>query len=383
MKRTPSSFSIVVPWLPGILGHRVSINLAEELAARGARVDYLVGRMPLDLVEPVSKQLGGAHLTHLGYIGSAHQSITKYARYQYSRRLDRNLARAIAEAHRRAPYDFVLVLSNEGHWIASYLRRYLPDGRPTLAVCVREMVENPFWLGYERPWPRTRRLLSPLYPIFHNAEVERLREFDRVYSISQWTSLLLDYFYGIRGSPTLAMVDRSFFEVPIPSVPRDYVAVPTAALDRDGMAMVQEVAKTLPNLRTYGRKPVPGVPHEGYLSDPDLVSFLASAAATLFVFNYEALGLIPIESLAAGTPVATIPKEGPRLVLDGNPGVRFGTNAVELSLALQFLTRRSTDPKWRQELRNSVAQFHPSRATAAFLSTLDHPPGGMSGSQGP
>ncbi|MCI4351796.1 MAG: glycosyltransferase [Thermoplasmata archaeon] len=375
MDRVPSSFSIVVPWLDAMMGHRVSINLAQELADRGAKVDFLVGLMNRTLVGPVSKHLGAANPTYLGFINNTHASIPKYATYQYNRTLDRKLARSIADAHRRTPYDVVLVLSNEGHWIASYLRRYLPSQRPTLAVCVRELVENPFWLGYERPWPRARRLMSPLYPWIHDAESERLREFDRVYSISPWTSLLLDYFYGIRQSPTLAMIDRSFFEIPTASTPGDYVAVPTAALDRSGISLVQEVAELVPNLRTYGPLAVPGIPHEGFLSDPDLVSFVAAAAATLFIFDYEALGLIPIESLAAGTPVATIPKEGPRLVLSGNPGVRFGTTSAELSTALVTLSKLSVESAWRKLLRNSVAGFHPSRATTAFLSTLSRPLG--------
>ena len=258
MDRAPSSFSIVVPWLNAIIGHRVSINLARELADRGARVDFLVGRMNRSLVDSVSTQLGAARPTYLRFLNSTEASISKYARYQYSRNLDRELATVIAKAHQQTAYDVVLVLSNEGHWVASYLRRALPAPQPILAVCVREIVENPFWLGFERPWTRVRRLMSPIYPWIHDAEWERLREFDRIYSISPWTSLLLDYFYGIRESPTLAMVDRSFFEIPISPAPRDYVAVPTAALDRNGIALVQEVAQTFPNLRTYGRSAGPG-----------------------------------------------------------------------------------------------------------------------------
>jgi hypothetical protein len=370
MEPGPSSFSIVVPWLHGIRGHRVSINLARELSEHGARVDFLVGRMNRGLVETVTTALGRARPSYLGFLESAHTSIGKFAAYQYSRSLDRELATTIATAHRQAAYDVVLVASNEGHWIASYLRRAFPDAGPVLAVCVREMVEHPFWLGYERSWPLVRRFLSPLYPLFHDAELERLREFDRIYSISPWTSLMLDYFYGIRNSPTIAMVDRAFFEVPISPTSKEYVAVPTAALDREGRALVQEVARLVPNLRTYGQTSVPGIPHEGFLSDRDLVRFIASAAATLFIFDYEALGLIPLESLAAGTPVATISKQGPRLILDGNPGVRFGSTAGELSTALGALTQLSSDANWRQGLRSSVAGFHPSRATADFLSNL-------------
>ena len=378
LESPPSSFAIVVPWLHGIRGHRVSINLARELADRGARVDFLVGRMNRELVGPVSSQLGKARPSYLGYLGSGRTSILRFARYQYSRSSDRALSKAVAIGHQQAPYDVVLVASNEGHWIAAYLRKRLGVKAPLLAVCVRELVEHPLWLGYERRWSHARKLFSPLYPLFHQAEAERLREFDRVYSISPWTSLLLDYFYGIRRSPTLAMVDRTFYDAQIPSLPQNYVAVPTAALDREGVAMIQAVARAIPNLRTYGPTGVPGIPHEGFLSDPDLVSFVGSAAATLFVFDYEALGLIPLESLAAGTPVVTLPKQGPRVLLTGNPGVRFGTTPEELSAGLRELMPLSRDPAWRRELRASVGGFHPQRATNDFLSTLGRSRDGLS-----
>lgn len=375
MTRAYRSVAIVVPWLHGIRGHRISVGLARELSAQGTPTEFFVGRLFEGLAPWLRAGLGGAALNVGREVRSGETSILEFARHQYSRSLDRELARTIAARHAVSPFDLVFVISNEGHGLASYLRRYIPSSRPLLAVCVRELVEHPFWLGYERKWRRARALFSSLYPLAHEYEAERLRTFDRVYSNSPWTSGLLDYFYGIRVAPTFALVDRMFYEAPRGPPGSDYIAVPTASLDAEGTRTVQSIGRRVPGLRTFGKKAVPGLPHAGFLSDPELVSFLAGARATLFVFDYEALGLIPLESLAVGTPVVTIPKQGPWATLAGNPWVRFGTTADELARALEEL--RATPPTGedvREICRRSVISFHPDRAIEGLWESLRDDP---------
>jgi len=366
-----ASIAIVVPWMYDVGGHRVSIGLARELAAKGNRVRFFVGRMHQDLRPLVTAGLGLATLDLGRVIRPVRTSMLKFARYQYSRALDREVAWMIAKRHAESPFDLVFVVSNEGHWLPGYLRSVLRPPFPTTAVCVRELVEHPFWLGYERKRRLARTLFSSLYPLAHEYEIERLRTFDKVFSISSWTSLLLDYFYGIRDVPAFAIVDRMFFEVPINGMGSTYIAVPTAALDRRGVEWVQAVYRHLPALRTFGRRPVPGVPHAGYLSDSELVSFLAGASATLFLFDYEALGLLPLESLATGTPVVTFPKQGVWAEHASNPGVRFGERPEQLIAGLMELSRLSTDPAWRLTCRRSVMRFHPDEAIASLWARLD------------
>jgi hypothetical protein len=363
------SIAIVVPWIHGIRGHRISMNLARELDARGARVDCFTGRVYDQLVPTFAAGIGRATL-HVGRtLPTGKTSMLRYARFQYSRLLDRELSTAIAVEHRKAPFDIVFVVSNEGHWLAGYLRRLLSPC-PWMAVNVREMVEHPFWLGYERPWRLARTWFSPLYPLAHQIEVERLRQFDAVFSNSPWTSGLLDYFYGIRRSPSLMMVDPAFFETPLGGASPEYIAVPTAALDAAGVRLAQQVAQRVPNLRTYGRREVPGIPHAGFLSDADLVRFIANAGAMLSIFDYEALGLIPLEALAAGTPVAMNPKHAPYALLSGNTHVRFGDSVEELSGGLAELTGLSTNAQWRAAGRESMRSFHPAAATDRWLADV-------------
>jgi glycosyltransferase involved in cell wall biosynthesis len=370
MSSRPVSVAIVVPWIHGIRGHRISINLAQELAGRGAKVDFYIGRIFEPLVAPVRSGLGRATL-HVGQtIPTGKTSMVRYARFQYSRLLDREISRSIARDHAQTPFDVVFVVSNEGHWLAGYLRKSLRPRVPLLAVNVREMVEHPFWLGYERAWSLPRTLFSPLYPLAHQIEVQRLREFDVVFANSPWTAELLDYFYGLRRSPTLMVVDRIFYDAPVATRPSEYVAVATASLDPAGTALLREIHAQVPNLRTYGKVAVPGIPHEGFLTDQKLVEFMAGAAANLFLFDYEALGLIPLESLAAGTPVVTVPKQGPLSVLAGNPHVRFGLTPDQLVAGLRDVMALSRDPAWRTSCRESVRGLDPKHATDLWLEQL-------------
>ena len=100
---------------------------------------------------------------------------------------------------------------------------------------------------------------------------------------------------------------------------------------------------------------------------------LQSAAATLFLFDYEALGLIPFESLACGTPVITRPEQGPGLELRGIPEVHFFRSYEELlAVCRKLLDTPRTEPRalgcWE-----SVQGYAPDRAVASLLDVLEPP----------
>ena len=102
-----------------------------------------------------------------------------------------------------------------------------------------------------------------------------------------------------------------------------YVAIPTAALDNEKIKIIQSLAKNGIELIAYGPIQVSGIRNEGFVSDEKLKEILGKASVTLFLFDYEGLGLIPFESLAMGTPVVTEKKLGPGMELASNPYVEF------------------------------------------------------------
>ncbi|MHB8396217.1 MAG: glycosyltransferase [Thermoplasmataceae archaeon] len=66
---------------------------------------------------------------------------------------------------------------------------------------------------------------------------------------------------------------------------------------------------------------LPGVVNLGYVSDEKLVQLFQNALFTAFPFTNEQFGLIPLESMACGTPVLTYNRGGPgETVLDNETG---------------------------------------------------------------
>jgi glycosyltransferase involved in cell wall biosynthesis len=75
-----------------------------------------------------------------------------------------------------------------------------------------------------------------------------------------------------------------------------------------------------PFIPSYMRKH-PNIEIEGKVSNERLVDLYSNALYTLFTFNHEPFGYIPVESMACGTPVLTYDAQGPsESVIEGQTG---------------------------------------------------------------
>ena len=110
-----------------------------------------------------------------------------------------------------------------------------------------------------------------------------------------------------------------------------------------------------PMLETY-RKRYPDVHFTGFKTGVDLARYYANAEVFVFPSRWETFGIVMIESMACGTPVAAYPCQGPEDVVDeGVTGCIRGNlkNAVDAALKLdrnQVLVgsqRWSWDNAWR------------------------------------
>jgi glycosyltransferase involved in cell wall biosynthesis len=70
-----------------------------------------------------------------------------------------------------------------------------------------------------------------------------------------------------------------------------------------------------PMLETY-RKQYPDVHFTGFKTGQDLARYYANAEAFVFPSKWETFGIVMIESMACGTPVAAYPVQGPEDVID-------------------------------------------------------------------
>jgi hypothetical protein len=363
----------VVPWIHGIGANKIVFSLAAELSKQGHDVEVFCLKIRSDLPSEVERMLGGAHLSV--------KELTN--RGSYRRRYgilwnlwpgyDRHLARFIAQSHRRSGLDVLLLVANEGHGLARILRRSMGNSRPLLGWSVMELIDHSYLLRAERDFPTMRSLLGPLYPAVHWAWSQSLAAYDFLCANSTWTATLLEYLYGVQCGRVVISIPVEAFEPGetfTVSSRAPYVAVPTASVSRAQHPILQELAASGMNLVSYGPRQVPGTLHLGYLSEEKMRSVLSGAAATLFLFDYEGLGLIPFESIAVGTPVVTLPKHAVHMQWSGNPYVTFASNAQGLAEACN---RWLTAPPSREErtaARSTIAQYAAPKAAENLVSFL-------------
>jgi hypothetical protein len=359
-------FALVHPWLRTLGGNRLLFCLARELAREGDEVDLFSHTVLDSLLPEIRSRIEPAKLEFVTTTSRRTATGLDYAWRQYGPRFDRELARRIARSHALRPYDAIVVLADEGVGLGGVLRATLPSPLPLLGLSVMELIDHSFLLGYERSHPLLRAVTGPLlFPILHRINRDRLASFDILFTVSPWTSHILEYLYGLHVPYPLVALDPLFFDAQPDSGARPYIAVPTASLGATERRFLEEVARSGLPLRAYGPNPVPGLDHAGYLPEGELGTFLASARATLFLFDYEALGLIPFESLACGTPVVSLPKQGPYFSLKDNPYAHFSAEPEEVVRLLRTVLE-ATPPPPRETVRNSVRGYSAAAAAEGF-----------------
>ena len=108
----------------------------------------------------------------------------------------------------------------------------------------------------------------------------------------------------------------------------------------------------------------------GFISLNQLKDLFTNALVTLFPFSTEALGYIPIESMACGTPVLTYNKQGPaETVINGETGwlVGNGKEFIEKALDLWKLGRTGITQKQCVERATFFTAKNSARLLAQYL----------------
>lgn len=361
--------ALVTPLLTRVFGNRCAFVLARELA-RSHEVTVVAHTVSEAAVEEVSHQIGGARLDALRRETPRPERMSRLYWWQLTRGADRALARHLRTDRSGAAYDAVVVFADEGHYVAGYLGA--GASRPVTAVCLLELADHPFLLRRERPLTAARRLLMPAYPLVHFLESQRLAAFDLRFGISRWSSILAEYLYGVPTHGELSAYDDALFR-PVPGTEggEPYLALPTASLDARGLRAVELLRREGVRFVAYGPRPVPSVDHRGLVTDAEMVRILSGARGTLFLFDYEGLGLMPIESLAAGTPVITEPRQGPLEEHRGNPFVRFAGTHGERLEACHALLDRPKDPDAVTACPATVERYRPSVVARRMVEQIE------------
>ena len=103
----------------------------------------------------------------------------------------------------------------------------------------------------------------------------------------------------------------------------------------------------------------------GYVPDGDLPAYYAAADVTVFPSVLESFGMIPIESMACGTPpvVHDVPPMT-ETVVDGETGRRVAVSSVAIARGIEDVLDGSMEQSARTHVK---AEFGPDERIAAQI----------------
>lgn len=193
---------------------------------------------------------------------------------------------------------------------------------------------------------------APLVRWLDNRQFERMRRVSR--KIIGGSPFVSEVFRarGVATDGTVYSVkDFGNFHPPTSHPTRDYVLLYVGketeeldflALKTAGVRIVGFGCK-IP-AATQLRRFTDWIEFRGYVPDAELANLYANAMFTVFPFTVEALGYVPIESMACGTPVLTYGRQGPgATVIDGVTGWFVQTAQEMVAKAVEIWHRGVRD----------------------------------------
>ena len=252
------------------------------------------------------------------------------------------------------------LLGKNGSDAATYLSTHLPDYTVNLSMTVP--ADCDLWWVLGTPLDQTIRGMAGVNLIARMADISAGRIVtaldSRVLHRIRARSLrivanspYLQDLYRSRGFPVEGVVytlkDLSDFRPPVRQPRRDYVLVYVGkelddldfrSMVRSGVRLVGFGSKVPAGTRM--RKLTQSIKWLGRVSTRELIELYSNALFTLFPFTCEPMGLVPIESMACGTPVLTYGRQGPgSTVLDGKTGWLVSTPEEMRFKATQIWSR--------------------------------------------
>jgi glycosyltransferase involved in cell wall biosynthesis len=159
-------------------------------------------------------------------------------------------------------------------------------------------------------------------------------------------------------------IDCKVFQPQISQPSSDYVL--TYFGKETKFSVVKTIADLGVSIRAFGSKTPyipryvfshPNIKFLGRVSIEDLVDLYSNALFTLFPFNHEPFGYVPVESMACGTPILTYDAQGPReSVIDNHTGWLVKNDAEIVSKAL-MLWKEGIDYRLRSNCRREALKF--------------------------
>jgi glycosyltransferase involved in cell wall biosynthesis len=174
-------------------------------------------------------------------------------------------------------------------------------------------------------------------------------------------------------------LDCSLFEPKTANPTGDYVLTHFGTYGKEGkFSTVKAIADSGVPIRVFGstsQMPQPLKKHHrisfvGKVADPELAKLYSNALFTLFAFEHEPFGYVPVESMACGTPVLTYGKQGPsETVVNRKTGWLSNSDPEMINLAM-LLWKNGYDIHMRNECRKRALAFDVKKTAEVWENAL-------------
>lgn len=362
--------AIIIPYIQGIFGQRIPLMYANKLSEK-YRVDLIVYKINLPVLDDVRNFLSSRVNLRIMKIRDGEGLEFLYSiKYMYWGLVDYSLSLILRKTHMTDPYDAILIITGgEGAWIPTIMKRMGLKNSPKFFFLPMDPPHGIDPVKYdhilEHHINKREKVWIAALSVFHK---RRLNGFDNVLEQSIWTSRIFEsiYYVGTCSIPYI-LIDEERFSISASGDSTKYIAVPTVDLySQEDIELIKKLNKDGISMVLFGPRKIEGLTNRGYVSDDELIGIIGNASATLFLFHYEGFGLIPLESLAVGTPVITQPKLAPRLQWRDNKFVKFFNDYDECIRACREFLRNDLTIQQREKVRESVEQYFTKNVLRRF-----------------
>ena len=361
--------AIILPIVSRMHGVKYIMGVCNSLSSNGQEVDFYVYHMYRGLKEEVKKRIGKANLITFKEVDYSYFPRFTTFNYKILKGTSRRMAMEIAKRNSENRYDGIFLWGSECHWIATLIKDLIKKKPPRIVIRITDPVDVKNILMFNR---KGSLLLYPAVFIAnylsHLTEKLSLRRYDIITSNSTWTSEIIDYLYDIKPEVMSEGIDMEFFKHVDKrkiELPERFIALPTVEIFPEYMHIVDFLESNNVPFVSYGPRSI-GKDYRGFVTDEEMREILSRASATLFLFRYEAIGFVPIESLACGTPVITFKKGGPYELFKENRFVRFEDDRNGILNACKDFLNMEKNKSTMEEIRKSVNELSTEKSSKAI-----------------
>jgi glycosyltransferase involved in cell wall biosynthesis len=306
---------------------RPALLLAKQLRLWGHSVEIVSSQFSAEVVKTL--ELEGLQYSQVGPSFSFVRSYPTLDAW----------ARCLVKPPRMAQKEESDVVINTSSCIVASAKVYYAQGIMTKAL---DDVSTKLPLGYRYSY----KLLAPSLRLLDRKLVRKFRVSSELFVANSAFCASIYKRWGFKTDYVIyPPLDCELFKPSTRRPSEDYVLTHIGAYGKEGnFPVIRAIADAGVKIKVFGPEPRSAHRTEnknitflGKVGDSKLVELYSNAVFTLFAFNHEPFGYIPVESMACGTPVVTFNRQGPaETVIDLQTGWLVKTDEELMKLALSI-----------------------------------------------